>query len=109
MASYVTAHFEGGLRVKAEGLVRAQLAGDMGGPSLPGTVTGVARCDEGWLLLPLIGQSGMEQINRRNGAAGVYSSELVVTASDDAMRERLTRSGLQIGPSGYIATIRRQF
>ncbi len=105
----VTARFENGLCVEAEGLVRARLAGDLGGVSLPGTVTGAARCDEGRLLLPLIGQSGMEQIDLRIGAAGDYSIELVVTPSDDAMREQLTRSGFQLGSRGYMMTIQGQF
>lgn len=105
----VTAHFENGLCVSAEGVVRAELGGDLGGVSLPGTMTGNARCDQGALLLPMMGQSGMEQLNLRIEQGGAYSLQFVVRAVDDSMRERLTRAGFAPGPGGYQMTAQGQF
>ena len=57
--SDVTVHFADGLCSSAEGLVKATIAGDVAGLSLPGGLSGNARCDEGALMLPLVSQSGM--------------------------------------------------
>lgn len=105
----VTAHFENGLCVEAEGAVRAELAAAPAGLTLPSSLAGNARCDEGALLLPMIGQSGMEQLNLRIDASGGYVLELAVRASDDAMRERLAAAGLVPGPHGYAMSISGSF
>ncbi|MGP1283955.1 MAG: type II secretion system protein N [Parasphingopyxis sp.] len=105
----VTVHFDNGLCSQAEGLVRARIAGDLGGVALPDTVMGNAQCDEGALLLPLISQSGMEQLDIRIGATGAYTAEFRVAAVDDNARERLTLAGFAPGPNGYALTIQGAF
>jgi len=57
------------------------------------------------LLLPLISQSGMEQLEIRIGADGVYAAEFRMMAVDDAARERLTLAGFAPGPNGYALTV----
>lgn len=98
----VSAHFADGLCSSAEGLVKANLAGDVAGLSLPGGLSGNARCDQGALLLPLASQSGMEALNVRLFEDGRYQVELAVKPVDDAMRDRLVAAGFLLGPAGYV-------
>ncbi|NNC72631.1 MAG: type II secretion system protein N, partial [Sphingomonadaceae bacterium] len=97
----LTAHFENGLCVEAEGTVRAELIPNAAGLALPASATGAARCDEGALLLPMIGQSGMDQLNVRIDGSGAYSAELLVRPADDGMRDRLIAAGFQPTAGGY--------
>lgn len=99
--SDVTAHFDDGLCTSAEGLVRANIAGDIAGVTLPGGLSGNARCDRGALMLPLVGQSGMEALNLRLFEDGRYEVELAVRPVDDAMRDRLVASGFALTATGY--------
>jgi general secretion pathway protein N len=99
--SDVTAHFADGQCTSAEGLVRANIAGEVAGISLPGGLSGNARCDRGALMLPLVGQSGMEALNLRLFEDGRYEVELAVRPVDDAMRDRLIMSGFALTATGY--------
>ncbi|RED15797.1 type II secretion system protein N [Parasphingopyxis lamellibrachiae] len=101
----VTVHFDHGLCSEAEGLVRARLGGNLGGVSLPDMLMGNAQCDEGALLLPLISQSGMEQLEIRIDATGAYAAELRMMAVDDAARERLALAGFVPGANGYALAV----
>jgi len=105
----VTAHFENGLCTRAEGLVRANVAGDVGGIALPGGLSGNARCDRGALLLPLTSQAGTEALNLRLFEDGRYEVELVVRPMDDATRDRLIASGFALGAGGYVLRVSGQF
>jgi general secretion pathway protein N len=100
----VSARFADGTCASAEGLVKASVARDVAGLSLPGGLSGNARCDDGALMLPLVSQSGSEAINLRLFQDGRYSAELAVRPIDDAMRDRLIASGFQLGPNGYVIT-----
>ncbi len=99
--SDVTAHFADGLCTSAEGLVRADVAADVAGITLPGGLSGNARCDRGALLLPLVGQSGMEALNLRLFEDGRYEVELAIRPVDDAMRDRLVAAGFGVSANGY--------
>jgi general secretion pathway protein N len=105
----VTAHFENGLCTSAEGNVRANVAGDIGGIALPGGLNGNARCDRGALLLPLTSQSGTESLNLRLFEDGRYEVELVVRPLDDATRDRLIASGFALGAGGYVLRVSGSF
>ncbi|HEX8063937.1 MAG TPA: type II secretion system protein N [Allosphingosinicella sp.] len=70
--SDLSARFADGLCVHAEGLVKARLAGDLGGVALPSAVSGEARCDGPALLLPLVSQPGGERLDLRLFADGRY-------------------------------------
>jgi general secretion pathway protein N len=82
-------------------LVRADVAGDVAGVTLPGGLSGNARCDRGALLLPLVGQSGMEALNLRLFEDGRYEVELAVRPVDDTMRDRLIAAGFALSANGY--------
>jgi len=99
--SDVTVRFADGQCAAAEGAVRAGVAGDVAGISLPGGLSGNARCDEGALLLPLVSQTGMEALNIRLFEDGLYAIELAVKPVDDAMRDRLIASGFLLTANGY--------
>jgi general secretion pathway protein N len=105
----VTAHFANGTCSSADGLVRAAIAGEVAGMSLPGGLSGNARCDEGALLLPLVGQSGMEALGIRLWEDGRYRFDLSVKPPDDAMRDRLVASGFMLGPNGYVLRVNGRF
>lgn len=105
----VTAHFQDGQCASAEGLVRADVAGDIAGVALPGGLSGNARCDRGALLLPLASQSGTEALNLRLFDDGRYEVELAVRPADDAVRDRLVASGFALGGSGYVLRVTGSF
>ena len=107
--SDVTAHFVDGLCTSAEGLVKANVAADIAGVSLPGGLSGNARCDRGALLLPLASQSGMEALNLRLFEDGRYEVELAVRPIDDAMRDRLIQSGFALSNNGYVLRVSGRF
>jgi general secretion pathway protein N len=105
----VTAHFDNGLCESAEGEVRAGLSGDISGIVLPSAMRGNVRCAEGALLLPLTGQSGLEQVNIRISAGGRWQAEFIVRPTDPAAIERLTAAGFAAGPGGYVRRIDGSF
>ncbi len=105
----VTAHFTDGQCSRAEGLVKAGIAGAMAGLSLPAALGGAARCDEGALLLPLASSSGMEALNLRLHEDGRYEVELAVRPADDQMRDRLLASGFSLTANGYVLSARGEF
>jgi len=105
----VTARYANGACTAAEGLVKATIAGEVAGISLPGGLSGTARCDDGALLLPLVSQSGMEALNVRIRDNGSYQVELAVKPVDDAMRDRLIASGFMLTNNGYALTVSGEF
>lgn len=98
----VSVHFSGGLCESAEGIVRAALGGDVGGILLPGGLRGSVRCAQGALLLPLVSQSGTEQLNLHLEADGRYRIDLLVRPADEASRARLAAAGFTPTEAGYV-------
>ncbi|HYD13644.1 MAG TPA: type II secretion system protein N [Allosphingosinicella sp.] len=105
----VSVHFEGGQCESAEGQVRAGLSGELAGLPLPTAIGGTLRCQAGAVLLPLAGQSGMEQVNISVEASGRWRAELIVRATDPATIQRLTAAGFTLGPGGYVRRIDGSF
>lgn len=89
----------------AKGRVRADVAGDVAGLTLPGGLSGTARCDGAMLLLPLVGQSGMERIDFRVAASGKWRADLSVQTSDPVLAGKLLSSGFASGPGGYTVRV----
>ncbi|SNS04607.1 type II secretion system protein N (GspN) [Sphingomonas laterariae] len=94
----VSVRFREGVCDRAEGLVRAELQADVPGLSLPGGMSGTARCDGGALLLPLASQSGMEMLALRIVKNGGYTADFTVRSSDPAVQQALQTHGF--APSG---------
>lgn len=97
-----TVQFSGTRCSQAKGNVRAVVGGDIGGMSLPGGMTGALRCDGQELLVPLVGQSGMERLSVHIQGDGKWRAEFAVRASDPATTSKLTAAGFTAGPTGYV-------
>lgn len=87
---------------KAQGRVRATFAGDVGGLSLAQGLSGVARCEGGALLLPLVSQSAMERLNLYLRHDGGYRAEFRVRSTDPAMAAKLGSAGFAPAPGGFV-------
>ena len=105
----VSVRFEGDQCESAEGQVRAGLAADGTGLALPTALSGAIRCQGGAALLPLAGQSGMEQVNITFQASGRWRAEVVLRATDPATIQRLTAAGFAPGAGGYVRRIDGSF
>jgi general secretion pathway protein N len=76
--SDLSAHFEDGLCVHAEGLVKARFAGELVGVPLTAGFSGGARCEGAALLLPLVSQSGGDRLDLRLFADGRYRIDVAL-------------------------------
>ncbi|VXC50767.1 type II secretion system protein N [Sphingomonas sp. 8AM] len=88
----VTVRFVDGACQAGEGRVRATLAGAFLGQSLPGALSGSARCDSGALLLPLTSGAG-EGVDLRLWPDGRYRANLTLIPTDPTMAVRLDGAG----------------
>ncbi len=105
----VSVRFEGDQCESAEGQVRAGLAGDVAGLGLPSGLSGALRCQDGAAMLPLAGQSGMEQVNISIRASGRWRAEILLRPTDPAAIQRLTAAGFVPGAGGYVRRIDGSF
>ena len=101
----VAVQFRNDLCTSAAGRVRADMAGDIGGLTLPGGMSGTLRCDGGELLVPLVGQSGMERIDVRMSGSGKWRADISVRTTDATLAGKLLSSGFAIGPGGYTVRV----
>jgi general secretion pathway protein N len=107
--SALSFRFEDGRCIAAAGRVRADLAGDVGGIVLPGSVEGPARCEAGALLLPLASVAGTEAIVLRITGDGRYQADLSVRSTDPLAAQRLAAAGFVSGPEGYRLSVEGSF
>lgn len=92
----VSIHFSGARCVRAEGRIRAHVAGVMpGGVDLANGLSGEARCDGEVLLIPLVSQSGTERIDIRLTGNGGYRATMTITAADPVTAAALGAAGFQ--------------
>ncbi|UVO53911.1 type II secretion system protein N [Sphingomonas sp. SUN039] len=101
----VTTSFRDGRCALARGRIRAEIAGDVGGLALPGGMSGAVRCDGAMLLLPLVGQSGMERIDLRIAEKGAWRADLSIRTTDPVLMAKLLSSGFVAGPGGYTVRV----
>jgi general secretion pathway protein N len=92
----------------AEGRVSATVAGDIGGVALPGGMTGTLKCDGGALLVPLVGQSGMERVDLRVTGDGKWRGEIAIRTGDPAVVAKLVAAGFVPGPRGFALRLTGQ-
>lgn len=105
----VSVRFVDGLCERADGNVRAVLAGDIAGLALTQGMTGNARCEGGALLLPLQSQSGMERLRLRLFEDGRYALDLSVRPADPAMGAKLALAGFRENAGGYVFSLEGRF
>ncbi|MDQ8755661.1 type II secretion system protein N [Sphingosinicella sp. LHD-64] len=94
-ADDVSAGFANGQCARAEGNVRATLAGEVAGIGLPSGFAGTASCAGDAVLLPLASQTGMERLELRLFADGRFRADLSIRPTDEALRGRLVAAGFQ--------------
>ena len=104
----VSVRFRGDTCEKAEGRVRATMAGEIGGLAVPGSLTGTARCDGGALLLPLTSAAG-ESSTIRMWPDGRYRADLTLQPSDPAASARLQAAGFIATEAGMQLAIEGRF
>ena len=97
----VSVRFQSGRCDTAQGRVRATLGGEIAGFVLPQSMSGLARCDAGALLLPLASQPGTEQIALRIWQSGRYRAELTLKPTDAAAAAKLALVGFTPTATGY--------
>jgi general secretion pathway protein N len=95
--------------VAAEGRVTATLGGDVAGIVLPAQVSGMARCDNGALLLPLASQSGNETITLRITGEGGYNAAMALVPGDPITAQKLTALGFVQTGSSYQVSAEGRF
>jgi general secretion pathway protein N len=105
----VSARFADGTCASANGLVKAVIAGEAMGTSLPSSFSGEARCDGGALLLPLASQSGLERLDIRLFGDGRYRLELLARPGDEPSRQRLAGAGFAAAGAGYVLRAEGRF
>ncbi|WP_156678586.1 type II secretion system protein N [Sphingomonas profundi] len=103
--SDVSVTFRDGLCDRADGLVKAVIEGAPAGLNLPGGLSGAARCDGGALLLPLVGQSGMESLTLHVATGGAYRADLKVQPTTPATRDALLAAGFSPVAGGYALAV----
>ncbi|WP_370176497.1 type II secretion system protein N [Sphingobium abikonense] len=89
----VSGYFSGERCGRAEGRVRARLAGQFPGLNLSQGLSGVAACDGDALLLPLVSQSGLEKITLRLWRSGRYVADMRIETTDATLATTLGQAG----------------
>lgn len=97
----VSVRFRDGACEAADGRVRADVAGELGGVVLPPSLSGPVRCEGAALLVPLASQAGTEGVTLRVTADGRYRAQLSIRPSDPLAGQRLEQAGFVAGPDGY--------
>jgi general secretion pathway protein N len=108
----LTVRFAGDMCMDAHGQVLARLNGGLDGVpglAMPGSLSGVARCDAGMLVLPLISQAGTEVLIVHIKGDGRYRAELTIQVDDTALAQKLTMAGFVPEPKGYRLSVEGRF
>lgn len=105
----LSVRFRDGRCDRAEGRVRATLAGEAAGVPLPPTLSGPARCEAGALILPLVSQAGTETATLRVTGDGRYNVAFALRPTDPAVAVRLERAGFNGGPQVYRLAVEGRF
>jgi general secretion pathway protein N len=104
----LTVHFSGSLCTAAEGRVRARVPALIAGLSLANGLSGEARCAGNVVELPLVSQSGLEQLNIRISEDGSYQATMRVRSTDPLLTVALGANGFrQIGGEQVLRTVGR--
>lgn len=104
-----TAGFADGLCARADGRVRATVAGELGGIALPAGLSGTAACAGDAVMIPLAGESGLERLVIRLFADGRYRAELLVRPSDPTLGAALATAGFTPSGAGFVRVVEGSF
>lgn len=104
----LSVHFSGGRCTRAEGRVRARVPALVGALGLANGLSGEARCAGDAVELPLVSQSGQEQIVIRVAEDGAYEATMRVRTTDPLMAAALGASGFRaVGGEQVLRTVGR--
>lgn len=106
----VSVRFRDGRCERADGRVTATLAGGgIAGITLPATLSGPARCDDGSLVVPLVSQAGTEGITLRIAGTGGYRADLSLQPGDPQAAARLLATGFVQQGAAYRLSVEGRF
>ena len=94
---------------EASGSVQATLGITIAGLDLRNGLSGTASCQGGALILPLVGQSGLERMTMTLRGDGRYEARISIRADDPLLAAALVVAGLQPTNDGFGLTIRGQY
>lgn len=104
----LTVHFSSGKCTVAEGRVRARVPGLVSALNLANGLSGEARCAGEAVELPLVSQSGQEQVMIRITQDGSYQATMRVRTSDPLMTAALAANGFRgVGGEQVLRTVGR--
>jgi general secretion pathway protein N len=104
----LTVHFSGARCTAAEGRVRARVPALISGLSLANGLAGEARCAGEVVELPLVSQSGQEQLNIRIAEDGNYEATMRVRTTDPLLTAALAANGFRaVGGEQVLRTVGR--
>lgn len=109
IAERVSISFSSDRCIAASGRVRVILGTQIAGLALRNGLSGTARCDGGALLLPLVGDSGIERLTIRVTGDGRYSGQLGVNSADPLVAAALTAVGFGQRGGGYLRRFEGRF
>jgi len=102
----LTVHFANGQCTLAEGRVRARVPALISGLALANGLAGDARCAGNALELPLVSQSGQEQLNVRIAENGSYEATMRIRTSDPLLAAALGANGFRaVGAEQVLRTV----
>lgn len=101
----VSIAFSGARCVRAEGRVRAILSAGAPGLDLANGLAGEIRCDGTDLLVPLVGQSGVERMELRIDGEGHYRGTMTVATSDPVLSGALGAMGFQAAGGNQVLRV----
>jgi len=102
----LTVHFSGDRCVTAEGRVRARVPALISGLALANGLSGEARCAGNAVELPLVSQSGQEQLNVRIAQDGSYEATMRIRTTDPLLTAALAANGFRaVGGEQVLRTV----
>lgn len=104
----LSVHFSGKRCITAEGRVRARVPALISGLSLSNGLAGEARCAGDAVELPLVSQSGQEQLTIRVADDGSYQATMRVRTTDPLLGAALGANGFRaVGGDQVLRTVGR--
>lgn len=101
--------FAGNRCASADGQVRVQLSGQIGGYAMGQEMIGSPRCDGDVLSLALASGSAMERITMRVVPDGQYTAKVIIKAADTDAATKLSSAGFRETAAGHVMEISGRF
>lgn len=93
----------------ADGQIRVQLSGQIGGFAMGQEMIGSPRCEGDVLSLALASGSAMERITMRVVPDGQYTAKVIIKVADTDAATKLTNAGFRETAAGHVMEISGRF